>query len=315
MARKYRRDNKGRFAGGGGGATARGGRLKTASGNKRKTQTMQSSAAPKSTIGKPKGLKPGAIKPKPQVSSARQAATDRLKIKTATRRKLRANRESVIPSTPAGPKTMRAQRVGSTIPKSIARTKGNEPAKVARRIDRKAAVNAANLKNITQAERIGATQGRQYQRAIKSSLTLKRAKEFSNTGKLPGRDNSMAFKRQIKKATARINEKRAARTAAAKPARAAAKPAATKGRKAKVGKIDEAKAGRIIQRHDAMRPGMRPGTGSLQRSMNSINTFRRARKFLLEPSRKVAKKGETISGQESIRRAVAGASQKFRSRK
>ena len=38
MARKYARDNRGRFAGSGGGATARGGRLKTAAGNKRKTQ-------------------------------------------------------------------------------------------------------------------------------------------------------------------------------------------------------------------------------------------------------------------------------------
>ena len=47
MARRYSRDNRGRFAGGGSssggggkvGATARGGRLKTAAGNKRKTQT------------------------------------------------------------------------------------------------------------------------------------------------------------------------------------------------------------------------------------------------------------------------------------
>lgn len=62
--RKYARDNQGRFASTGTGATARGGRLKTASGNKRKTQTMQSAAAPKGTIGKPKGLKPGTIKAK-----------------------------------------------------------------------------------------------------------------------------------------------------------------------------------------------------------------------------------------------------------
>ena len=40
MARKYSRDNAGRFASGGTGATARGGRLKTASGGKRATQTM-----------------------------------------------------------------------------------------------------------------------------------------------------------------------------------------------------------------------------------------------------------------------------------
>lgn len=45
MARKYTRDNRGRFASGGGGATARGGRLKTASGNKRKTQTMKAAGA------------------------------------------------------------------------------------------------------------------------------------------------------------------------------------------------------------------------------------------------------------------------------
>lgn len=53
MARRYSRDNRGRFAsggsssGGGGkvGATARGGRLKTASGNKRATQTTKATAA------------------------------------------------------------------------------------------------------------------------------------------------------------------------------------------------------------------------------------------------------------------------------
>ena len=45
MARRYSRDNRGRFASGGGGATARGGRLRTAAGNKRKTQTMQAGGA------------------------------------------------------------------------------------------------------------------------------------------------------------------------------------------------------------------------------------------------------------------------------
>jgi hypothetical protein len=62
--RKYSRDNKGRFAStGSGGATARGGRLKTASGNKRKTQTITAKGQ-KGVLAKPKGLKPGAIKPK-----------------------------------------------------------------------------------------------------------------------------------------------------------------------------------------------------------------------------------------------------------
>ena len=70
MARKYARDNRGRFAGRGAGATARGGRLKTAAGNKRATQTMQSGAKPKGIIGKPKGLKPRAVKAQPSATPA-----------------------------------------------------------------------------------------------------------------------------------------------------------------------------------------------------------------------------------------------------
>ena len=61
MARRYSRDNRGRFAPAGSGATARGGRLKTAAGNKRATVTSKSgmvaqgrmTGAPlKGTIGK-----------------------------------------------------------------------------------------------------------------------------------------------------------------------------------------------------------------------------------------------------------------------
>ena len=63
MARKYSRDNRGRFASSGTGATARGGRLKTASGNKRATQTSQMTAAPRAgTVGKG-GKVRGAVKP------------------------------------------------------------------------------------------------------------------------------------------------------------------------------------------------------------------------------------------------------------
>ena len=64
-ARRYVRDNRGRFAAAGAGATARGGRLRTAAGNKRATQTEKlAGGKPGGTIGKPRGLKPGAIKPK-----------------------------------------------------------------------------------------------------------------------------------------------------------------------------------------------------------------------------------------------------------
>lgn len=82
--RRYVRDAKGRFASKGAGATARGGRLKTASGKKRATQTMKVSGAKAAgTISKPKGLKPGTIKAKPQVSSARQAASKKPIAKTS----------------------------------------------------------------------------------------------------------------------------------------------------------------------------------------------------------------------------------------
>jgi hypothetical protein len=78
--RRYVRDNKGRFASTG--ATARGGRLRTEAGNKRATRTMQAEGGPRGTIGKPKGLKPGAIQPKsaaanpaPKRSSGRRRPT------------------------------------------------------------------------------------------------------------------------------------------------------------------------------------------------------------------------------------------------
>ena len=75
VARKYTRDNRGRFAPAGTGATARGGRLRTAAGNKRQTRTMQGPAGRKGTISKPRGLKPGAV----NVQRKRGAATSALR--------------------------------------------------------------------------------------------------------------------------------------------------------------------------------------------------------------------------------------------
>jgi hypothetical protein len=152
------------------------------------------------TTGK---IKPAAAKP----ASARDAATAKLKIKTATRRKLKADRSSVIP---ANPKARRVQgaRIGSTVAKK-ARAKGNAPATIANRVKRKAAVNKANLRENT---RYGnAVDGKQYVRQIKTSMTLDRAQNFLKTGKLPGKDNSIKAQRSFKAANARINANRAAR--------------------------------------------------------------------------------------------------------
>ena len=78
--RKYSRDNNGRFASTGTGATARGGRLLTAKGNKRtaralagKTKTIEATGQ-KGVLAKPKGLKPGAVKAKPAAATAPKAA-------------------------------------------------------------------------------------------------------------------------------------------------------------------------------------------------------------------------------------------------
>ena len=79
--RVYSRDNWGRFASAGQGATARGGRLRTPVGNKRPTQTARL-ARMGGTLAKPKGLKPGALaaRAKPtKPATPRGLATSRLR--------------------------------------------------------------------------------------------------------------------------------------------------------------------------------------------------------------------------------------------
>ena len=68
------RDNAGRITSvGGAGATARGGRLRTASGNKRATVTAKiSGGKPGGTVGKPKGLKPNSSRPAAPAASAQR---------------------------------------------------------------------------------------------------------------------------------------------------------------------------------------------------------------------------------------------------
>lgn len=271
MARRYSRDNKGRFAPAGTGATARGGRLRTASGNKRATQVKSGSkrATPSGAIrktdvvaartqnaisrnierrnkagvnpptaakenqatrvaraerriaGQKRNAKPNAVESKPQVSSARQAATDRLKVKTQTRRAMRADRASVVTpgqrsrlETRKGT-TMRAQRVSNTIPKSAARTKGNEPAQVAKRANRKAISAERQLaRNLELRRRGQLVNSKSDVKTLKSSITLKKAKNYLATGKLPGKDNSIAAQRSMKQAKERLATKNAARQAA-----------------------------------------------------------------------------------------------------
>ena len=103
MARRYARDNRGRFAPKGTGATARGGRLKTAGGNKRQTQTMQASAAPKGTISKPKGLKPD------------KSAL----VKAQTNQRLRSRAAARAAATPSSPKPKRVLVKANARPENL----------------------------------------------------------------------------------------------------------------------------------------------------------------------------------------------------
>lgn len=91
MARTYRRDARGRFASGGysGQTGGRGARLMAKNVRQGGGARMQA-AGPKGTIGKPRGLKPGAIKPKPQVP--KQSAGPKFEKVTAGRRR------AVLPS-------------------------------------------------------------------------------------------------------------------------------------------------------------------------------------------------------------------------
>jgi hypothetical protein len=98
MARKYTRDNRGRFASSGTGATARGGRLRTATGNKRATQTSRMTAAPRAgTVdkgGKARGVAKPADKPAGRLQSP-AARKDRVEL--AKERKSYAGKLRALP--------------------------------------------------------------------------------------------------------------------------------------------------------------------------------------------------------------------------
>ena len=126
MARRYSRDNRGRFAsggssGGGGGkagATARGGRLRTAAGNKRATQTTKAAAA------KPSGTVAGKVKRNPaaagKIGQAKAAAKpSRFSAEDAGNRKRNAERLKAMPKD-----LRRAERTARLAQREVMATNG-----------------------------------------------------------------------------------------------------------------------------------------------------------------------------------------------
>lgn len=273
MARRYARDNRGRFAPKGAGATARGGRLKTAGGNKRATQTMQASAAPKGTIGKPKGLKPGAVKAKPQTTA-----------KTPLKR---TGQRTAVPVMKTNTERGRQGIVSMS-------------------------ANAKQARRGAVAERKAEKQARISERAtgIVARRQGRREMTYNPDGSF---NQSAARLNQTKEANSkRLQRWLTTRDPATKPvskAKPAAKPA---GKRKAVGSISEAKAARIVARIDANRPARRRVAGSLRKSNNASRTHQRATEFALAAANRARKRGTPISVNQSVQRAVANASKKRR---
>lgn len=185
MARTYKRDKNGRFAGGGGGgkpaargisrgtnrltrdnsgkitgvggsgATARGGRLATAKGNKRATQTAKiATGRAGGIVGKPKGLKPGAIKPKspaikPQAKPASKKAAGRISPDKVSRVTGRVNAVTANASSKQGIKRLNATEVGVRAKAFLTRKAGGMSGMVGKTYAQQQAAVASGLKNPT----------------------------------------------------------------------------------------------------------------------------------------------------------------------
>ena len=131
--RKYVRDNRGRFATTG--ATARGGRLKTASGKKRATQTVKTK-----TGGKPAGAIKGKIKRDP--GAAKPAAAK----PAAAKRKATPNSKTDYTRELLGLKRKTTRLSGTDYVREIGRAKGNKRIKNLNQQIKEAGPNAAGLR-------------------------------------------------------------------------------------------------------------------------------------------------------------------------
>lgn len=285
MARRYVRDNRGRFAPKGSGATARGGRLKTASGKKRETQTMKTSGGGvPGTIGKNKSTKL-----KPQQIRDLQSKSRQLKA-SASRNSARMGNTGISPAQ------------GAKFAKAAAADR-----KAAAAIDKKLKGQATPPTVFARSSRIkGEEIGGKYKGKGKTSLYGKdlaktsAARPGSTVRKPKGlKPGTIKPKPQVSKAAKqRLDAKRAARRAP--------------GTRRAVGKISEAKAGRIVERIDAQRfRKALPG----RRTANFLRTMERRSEFILKPAAAARKKGKDISVNESVQKAVLNAAKRAKRRR
>lgn len=139
MARKYTRDNRGRFASTGTGATARGGRLKTASGNKRETKKIAAmsgdrmSSVPKGTIGRTRKQREITMIDRPQAQRPAYNAG-------------RAKQQAAIAARKA-PKQAAAKRVKAAAPANTVANKTGQSKTLNKFNSRPAGTKVLNSKN------------------------------------------------------------------------------------------------------------------------------------------------------------------------
>lgn len=213
--RKYSRDNKGRFAPTGTGATARGGRLLTAKGNKRKTQTIEA-AGQKGVLAKPKGLKP---------QSARSLRTAIAVNRMRTINQKIGKGPDLAEINIKGRFTGQAgKRFEASIDRAVKQTKAAQTAAL---MKPKAQVRA---ERVTRAEANRAAQAAKPKRTRSAeSLRTSRAKQIEKRRSIttnPAGERASAAAKMAANAARTQQRATAFYKAGTKPARAAVKPAA-----------------------------------------------------------------------------------------
>ena len=309
MARTYKRDSRGRFAGGGGGssrgggrkplqrgtnrltrdnagritsqggdgATARGGRLRTASGKQRATVTAKGiGKAPAGTVGRS--------------GRAKTAKRSETTVMGSSSRVPAAQRPGSMTSTLRSTLRNLAQADARRIREIEAIT--GQPVRAPRRAPagQGATVRAPGRRSVS-----GTLRDNLRALAQSDARTARGMADLAKStpaGAIKGGTSRKALKANAKALPA----------AAAKPAR----------RRAAIGKISEAKASRIVARIDANRPGRRAASGSVRRTQNAIKTHRKASDFTLAAAARARRSGKTITVAQSLQRAVSNAAKRRR---
>jgi hypothetical protein len=313
-ANRITRDNSGKITSvGGQGATARGGRLKTASGNQRAAQTAKvSGGKAKGTISKKRQGMSDSDKQSMQMAKALRsgksnpavdAVRRRQENSAASRRQANSLAKGNLLKTTEADRRNRAQSLAA------AQRKLSEMEKTGSGRNSLTGSNTALLGQRAQVAALSKPLP-EFRKPNRSDVVAKNRDALARRGSERRNAQTMAdFRAKTAKPTAAATTKPVARTSKAPANAATVKPAAAKRSQRKaVGAISEAKAGRIIARIDANRPGLRPASGSNRKTANAIKTHNKASNFGLAAAARARKQGKNLSVNESLQRGVKNAS-------